>query len=84
MTREDISQVNPDALACDGFDDAIIGYGERINLGPIIAYNVEKMINILMDRDNMSYEDAVEYFEFNIRGSWVGEFTPIFITTSLD
>jgi hypothetical protein len=25
--------------------------------------------------------DAIDYFEFNVRGSYVGEFTPMFINT---
>jgi len=25
MTREEIKDVNPDALICDGFDEAILG-----------------------------------------------------------
>ena len=31
-----------------------------------------------MERDGMSDEEAVEYFEFNVTGAWVGENTPIF------
>ena len=26
----------------------------------------------------MTYEDAVEFFEFNTTGAWVGEGTPLF------
>ena len=55
---------------------------ERIGLGPVVAYDTEKIIEILVSRDEMSYEEAYEYFDFNIKGAWVGEFTPIFITTS--
>lgn len=83
MTPEEIAEINPKALLCDGFDDAIIGIAERINLGPVVAYSVEKIINIMMTRDEMSYEDAYEYFDYNIRGAWVGEYTPIFITTEI-
>jgi len=83
MTPEEIAEINPEALLCDGFDDAIIGIAERINLGPVVAYSVEKIINIMMTRDEMSYEDAYEYFDYNIRGAWVGEYTPIFITTEI-
>jgi hypothetical protein len=32
MTREEIAEINPEALFCDGFDEAIIGMAERINL----------------------------------------------------
>lgn len=83
MTPEEIAEINPDALLCDGFDDAIIGLAERINLGPVVAYSVEKIIEILMHRDGMEYEDAWDYFSYNILGAWVGENTPIFITTEV-
>lgn len=79
MTREEISEINPDALLCDGFDDAIIGMAERINLGPVVAYSVEKIIEILIERDDMTYEEAFEYYDYNILGSWMGENTPVFI-----
>lgn len=80
MTIEEIQDINPEALICDGFDEAIIGMAERINLGPVVAYSVEKILDILINRDGMTYEEAVEYYEFNIVGAWFGEFTPIFIT----
>lgn len=97
MTRDEIAEINPEALMCDGFDEAIIGMAERINLGPVVAYDVEKILNILaldMEVDesdlqegetieNIKYSMALEYFEYNILGAWMGEFTPVFITTSL-
>ena len=80
MTKEDISEINPEALLCDGFDEAIIGMAERINLGPVVAYDVDKMLEIMVKRDGMSYEEAMEYFDYNILGAWMGENTPVFIT----
>ena len=77
----EINEINPEALLCDGFDDAIIGLAERINLGPVVAYNTEKMIDIMVERDGMTYEDAIEYFDYNILGAWMGEYTPVFIQT---
>jgi hypothetical protein len=38
------------------------------------------MLEIMIERDGMTYEEAREYFDFNILGAWMGEFTPIFIT----
>jgi hypothetical protein len=81
MSVEEIAEINPSALLCDGFDEAIIGIAERIGLGPVVAYDVEKMLDIMIERDGMTYEEAREYFDFNIIGAWMGEFTPIFITT---
>ena len=60
-------------LTADGFDDAVIGID--VNSTRLI-YSVEKCINILMDQ-GMSMTEAVEYFEFNVSGSYVGENTPI-------
>ena len=84
MTKEEISEINPEALLCDGFDDALIGMAERINIGPIVAYSVSKIIDIMMERDGMTYEEAYEYYEYNILGTYLGDNTPIFITTNLD
>jgi len=72
-----ISEVNPKAMKADGFDDAIIGMSTRIGDDSLIAYDYDKCIEIL--QREMSYEEAVEYMEFNIVGSYVGEGTPIFI-----
>ena len=82
MTREEVAEYNEEALLCDGLDEAIIGVAERINLGPVAAYSVEKIIEILMGRDEMTYEEAYEFFSYNIIGSWMGENTPVFIYTN--
>lgn len=79
MSREEIAEYNEEALFCDGFDEAIIGYAERINLGPVAAYDVNKIVEILMTRDGMTHEEAVEYFYYNIHGAWMGENTPVYI-----
>jgi len=39
---DEIAEINEEALTCYGFDEAIIGMAERINLGPVVAYSVEK------------------------------------------
>lgn len=59
-------------LKADGFDDAIIGVEE--NSGKLI-YSMSKCLNIL--RQDMSEEDALEHFYYNIHGSYVGDQTPI-------
>lgn len=84
LTVDQIKEINPESLICDGFDEAIIGTAERINLGPVVAYDKEKMLDIMIKRDGMTYEEAIEFFDFNIQGAWMGEFTPVFITTTLD
>jgi len=53
-------------LKADGFDEAIIGIGQRCGQPDLIAYDYDKCIEIL-ERD-MTYDEAIEYFEFNVVG----------------
>jgi intein/homing endonuclease len=73
-----ISEEYPELMTADGFDEAILGVVQRMGESAI-CYDEDKVIEILMDRDEMTYEEAVEYFDFNIAGAWVGEFTPFFL-----
>ena len=78
--QELVESYDSEMLTADGFDDAIIGVSERFGRSPVIAYDKDKCIQVLMDRDGMDYEDAIEFFNFNLIGAWVGDGTPEFIT----
>mgnify|MGYP003132652020 FL=1 len=67
-------------LKWDGFDNAIVGVGERCNTDSMIVYDYDKMVKVLVTRDDMSYEEAEEYIDFNIVGAWIGDTTPIIVT----
>lgn len=60
--KEYLEDNYPDSFLLDGLDDAIIGVSTSNN----IIYGFDKIIQILMDRDGMTYEEAVEYFDYNI------------------
>jgi hypothetical protein len=66
----------PDLLKLDGFDEAIIGVVERIGL-QAVCYDRSKVLSILAKE--MTEDEALEYFEFNILGSYVGDTTPVFL-----
>ena len=71
-------------LLADGFDDAFIGVGENAQGNPVAVYSIEKCLDILAEQfkdEENAMGDAIDYFEFNVRGSYVGEFTPMFINT---
>jgi hypothetical protein len=65
-------------LRADGFNQAIIGNEYHTNR---VVYSIERMLQILIDRDGMSMEEAMEYFSFNIGGAYVGEMTPMYVWT---
>jgi hypothetical protein len=64
----------------DGHDDAIVGltYDNAVSAWRVV-YDSEKILNKLTSRDGMTYEEAVEYYDYNIAGSGAGSMTPIFI-----
>jgi hypothetical protein len=65
-------------LKLDGFDDCYLGVGESYAENPALIYDYEKIIEKLK-QDGMSDEEAREYYEFNILGSYIGEKMPIFL-----
>ena len=69
---------DPEILLADGFEDALIGYGTRFSYG-VAVYSTSKCLDILMKRDGMTDEEAMEYFTFNVTGAYVGENTPVFL-----
>ncbi len=66
-------------LKADGFDEAFFGVASRFNMEDVFAYDMDECIAILCRRDNMSYEDAIEFFHYNVLGAWVGKKTPLFL-----
>lgn len=91
MTREDVDrwadERGEELLCADGFDDAIVGIGQRFSpcegggatIMFFVVYDRAKCIEQLVTRDGMSVDDAEEFFEFNTAGSYVGEATPCFL-----
>lgn len=74
------SFLSPDAFAFfNEYEDAFIGVAHRYGMESVVAYDYDKIISILQERDKMTYDIAVEHFDFNIIGSWVGDRTPLFI-----
>ena len=71
------SQEFGEMVLFDGFEDAFVGIAQRFNDWPIAVYDKSKVIATLME--DMTHEDAIEYFEFNVIGAWVGDNTPVFI-----
>ena len=65
------------ALFADGYDDEIIGV--ELDYEPRVVYDQNKIIDILMAEHKMTDEEAQEFFDFNITGSYVGKQTPIYV-----
>lgn len=57
--EEELQEQNEEALTCDGLEEALIGVCYRFGQSPLAAYSVDKILNIHMTRDKMTYEEAV-------------------------
>jgi len=72
-------------LKADGFDEAIIGIDDT---SMRLIYSVNKCIiilvsEVLVSEEDLTEEEALEHFHYNVKGSYVGEKTPIWCTDDL-
>ena len=63
---------NEEILILDGFNMAVIGYDEQQSK---LIYSVTKALQILSQ--DMTPDEATEYFHYNVSGAYLGEKTPI-------
>tara|TARA_R100001015_G_C4634594_1_gene201394 strand:- start:7771 stop:8025 length:255 start_codon:yes stop_codon:yes gene_type:complete len=79
MDKEQLMEelADNECLIADGFNDALIGISEGRN--PVAIYDVDKCIQVLMEDEGMTDEEALDYFYYNTVGAYVGEKTPLFI-----
>ena len=77
INKEALADIDPDILLADGFDDAFIGLTDGIGACRVV-YDSGKCIEILVARGN-TFEEASDWFSFNVAGAYMGESTPIFV-----
>lgn len=68
-------------LLLDGFEKAFLGYATQAGQKQLAVYDYDKMVDILVRRDRMPHEEAVEFLEFNTMCAWAGEGTPLILVT---
>ena len=92
QAKELLGEDDTFTLFADGFDDAFIGLGRR-NHQYIAIYSEPLGLSILTKQAYEACEpcmaglrcledhrsEAIEYFEFNVAGAYVGEGTPLWL-----
>ncbi len=72
--------IDEEVILLDGLEEALIGIGEQNGgIGQVATYSVRKILDILMTRDDICWECAFEFFNFNIAGLGLGDKTPILV-----
>lgn len=78
--EEELVENEESALFADGFDEALLGISVfSPGRAPLVAYDYDACVGILVRRDKMTEEEAEEFMEYNVVGAWVGEKTPLFL-----
>ena len=80
MTRDElVDEHGADLLFLseDFFDAAIVG----VTQGSQVVYDMDLMVDLFATNNDCTEEEAMEYLDFNTWCAFVGELTPVFITT---
>ena len=87
MNREELMIMleEEECLVADDYNDCLIGITEGAT--PVAVYSAQKVIAKIVEeiKSEKNYEgedpyiDAVEHFQYNIVGAYVGEKTPVYI-----
>ncbi|MBT7538316.1 MAG: hypothetical protein HN683_03175 [Gammaproteobacteria bacterium] len=64
------------AIVLDGLDEAVTGQTTKDG-EEVLVYSADKIIDILMKRDGMDQDEAVEFYDFNIGCLYAGPRTPV-------
>lgn len=75
----DLREANPEALLADGLEPAYVGHTVNHHHAVVAVYDYEKCVEVLVERDGISPEEADEFLQFNTLGAYVGENGPLFI-----
>jgi hypothetical protein len=64
-------------------DDCILGYDYNWDGNIRLIYSVKAILDKMVKEEGLSDDDAIEHFEFNFRGAYMGEKTPIWCQDDL-
>jgi hypothetical protein len=74
----DLDEYCEGSVLLDGYEHAIIGVVDSFE-GRRILYSKEQIIDSLC-KDGMTWLEAEEYFDYNIKNGYFGELSPVFLT----
>ena len=76
----DIDEYAEGAILLDGLEGAIVGVVEDFGSpGRKMLYSKREILNILQERDLMTYDEAEEFYDYNILGLYAGELNAVFL-----
>ena len=77
---EVLTEENECSILYTGMNEALLGVyrNPELDYSPVAVYSYTRYIEILTEQ-GMSEEDAIEFFDFNVVGGYLGIHQPIII-----
>jgi len=76
----DIDEYAEGAVLLDGLESAIVGIVEDFgSSGRKMLYSKQRILDILQERDLMTYGEAEEFYDYNILGLHASEQNAVFL-----
>ena len=69
-------------ITADGYDEAFLGIADRFGKEPVAVYDYDMCIQILMRDNDMDFEEALEFFEYNTIGAFIDDNQPVYLHLS--
>lgn len=66
-------------LKVDGMDAAVVGVLEGFGGVYRLCYSYEKLLAEFMRQNDWSRDEAVEWYDYNVIGAYIGETGPLFL-----
>ena len=83
LVEEALAEIEvEECIILDGLDSAIAGIGSQYGKPTLVVYDEALIIKTLVDDQEMTLDEAWEYYEFNIKHAYYGEGTPIIMQTT--
>ena len=71
-------------VVLDGLNECIVGTTCNSLDLEVLVYSVELILETLIDRDGMEAEEALEFFYYNIYGSYLGTTNPVYLHNQIN
>ncbi len=79
ITREEAATADEGMLFLDGLDAALVGVVRQFGRPAVALYDYTRVLAVLKADFGMDDDGAREFFETNLLGASVGEYTPAFL-----
>ncbi len=83
VDRDTLAELGGDEMLLldpDHYDVCVVGIAERCGMEAVAVYDKDCLLRMLVEKEGMTEEEAVEWYEYNMVGAYVGERTPMFMT----